>query len=232
MAAVYRDIGKPEEALCLYEQALPISREVGDRSGEGTALYNLASLHQHLQQYKDAAIAFEESLLIHQQVSHVAGEIAVLVSIARLYANHLQRPNDAKRALERAIALFQSTALPQDAAGNTLESVQQLLLRLQRNGSLHQQEQGARDLLVQAIIDFVNAPDWNASQQVLEAKKALLFQPEAEALFVHFIQQAKEQGEEHIVQILEISFALLRACQRDGIEHAFAQLRASQPPEE
>jgi hypothetical protein len=152
--------------------------------------------------------------------------------MARLYTNHLQRPDDAKRAFERAIALFQSTALPQDAAGNTQESVQQLLLRLQRDGFLHQREQGAGDVLVQTILDFVNAADWNASQQVLEAKRALLFQPEVETFLARSIQHAKEQSKERVVQILEMHLALLRACQRDGIEDAFAQLRASQDAEE
>jgi tetratricopeptide (TPR) repeat protein len=232
MAGVYSVIGKPEEALRLYEQALPIRREVGDRSGEGVTLYNLASLYQDLQQYGDAARTFEEALLIFQQVFYVAGEIAVLVSIAIVYGTHLQRAGDAKRALERAIALFQSTGLPQDAARNTLESVQQLLLRLQRDGSLYQQEQGETDVLVQAIFDFVNAADWDASQQVVEAKQALLFQPEVEALFAQFIQQAKEEGGERVVRILEVYLALLRACQRDGIEDAFARLRGSQAYEE
>ncbi|MBN1287262.1 MAG: tetratricopeptide repeat protein, partial [Anaerolineae bacterium] len=38
MALVYYATGKPAEALALYEQALPIRREVGDRAGEATTL--------------------------------------------------------------------------------------------------------------------------------------------------------------------------------------------------
>ena len=40
MALVYRGIGQPQQSLKLYEQALPIRREAGDRA---TDVYNEAS---------------------------------------------------------------------------------------------------------------------------------------------------------------------------------------------
>ncbi|MDX1416460.1 MAG: tetratricopeptide repeat protein, partial [Candidatus Promineifilaceae bacterium] len=38
--------GRPAQALQLYEEALPIMREVGDRAGEAATLSNLATLMQ------------------------------------------------------------------------------------------------------------------------------------------------------------------------------------------
>ena len=37
----YSDLGEPRKAIEYYEQALKISREIGDRRGEGTDLGNL-----------------------------------------------------------------------------------------------------------------------------------------------------------------------------------------------
>ncbi len=44
MALVHNATGKPAEALALYEQALPISRAVGDRVNEARVLLNMSFL--------------------------------------------------------------------------------------------------------------------------------------------------------------------------------------------
>ena len=45
MALVYSATGQPQKALPLYEEALPIRREVGDRAGEATTLNNMAVVY-------------------------------------------------------------------------------------------------------------------------------------------------------------------------------------------
>jgi hypothetical protein len=78
----------------------------------------------------------------------------------------------------------------------------------------------------QAVHNFVQAEDWNATRQVVEAQQTLLFRPEVEALFEWNIAQTKE--EQWKVDILEQHLALLRNCKKIGIAQAFEQLAAAQ----
>src|SRR5204862_516359 len=119
LAGVYQDIGRPQEALKLYEQALPIKREVEDRAGETATLNGLAYLYQSLQRYEEALTAFEQSILLSQQITYPAAEVAGLVGLALLLYQHLNRPQEAVTRLEQAIAVLRKTDLPQDAAGQT-----------------------------------------------------------------------------------------------------------------
>ena len=50
-------LGKPEEALQYYEDALRIRKEVGDRTGEGTTLHSIRTLYFEQHKY-DIALAF------------------------------------------------------------------------------------------------------------------------------------------------------------------------------
>jgi len=82
--------------------------------------------------------------------------------------------------------------------------------------------------VIQAIRDFVNAEDWDATQAVVEAQQALLFQPEVETLFEQNIAGARARGEERAISSLEQHLALLRACKTRGIAEAFEQRAAAQ----
>jgi len=61
---VYKALGKQQEALSYFEQALVISREVGDRGGEGTTLYYIGALYFEQGHY-DVALA---SLLLARSI--------------------------------------------------------------------------------------------------------------------------------------------------------------------
>ena len=84
------------------------------------------------------------------------------------------------------------------------------------------------DEMIQAIRDFVNAEDWDATQAVVEKQQAFLFQPEVETLFAQNIAGARARGEEQVISILEQHLTLLRACKTSGIAKAFEQLAAAQ----
>jgi tetratricopeptide (TPR) repeat protein len=127
MAGVYSDIGQSQKALQLYEEALPIMREVGNRAGEATTLNGLAYLYQSLQRYSDAALAFEQSIALSQQIIYPAAEIAGLIGLAFLLYQYFNQPTDAITLLEQALHIFTVTGLSHDAAGQTVEQVQQWL---------------------------------------------------------------------------------------------------------
>ncbi|MBS1252943.1 MAG: hypothetical protein MAG451_01986 [Anaerolineales bacterium] len=93
------------------------------------------------------------------------------------------------------------------------------------------QETDTSSAMLQAVQDFVNAEDWNASRQVVEAQQALLFRAEVETLLEQNVAQARSAGEERAAQTLELHLAVLRECQRRGIDAAFAQLDAAQQPD-
>ncbi len=62
---VYRATGQPQRAMELYEQALPLMREVGDRAGEATTLGNIAVLlYQGLNRRKDAIDAMQQAIAV------------------------------------------------------------------------------------------------------------------------------------------------------------------------
>jgi len=58
LGAVYNALGKKQEALSYYEQALGICREVGDRGGEGTTLHNIGTLYFERSRYEVALACF------------------------------------------------------------------------------------------------------------------------------------------------------------------------------
>jgi tetratricopeptide (TPR) repeat protein len=82
------------------------------------------------------------------------------------------------------------------------------------------------DEVMQAMNDFVNAEDWDATRQVLEEQHAYLFQPEVETLLEQNITGAKAVGEQRAVRMLEQHLSLLRECKTVGIVEVFERLTA------
>jgi tetratricopeptide (TPR) repeat protein len=306
--------------LELYEKALPISREVGNRAGEAATLNGLAFLYQDFQRYSEALKTFDASIQLAREVMYPTAEIAGWVGRAQLLFAYFPRAEDALLSLEHAQEIFLLHNLSHDAAGRTLEDVEQLLERMKQGKPLahsqdratlpaslliqvventravlshvperkaeweeqvrqllaHVCEQGedwqqeaelftsllallegkearlpnehsyiavieavqqgesaeptsslsVSDDLLQAIQEFFTSEDWLTAQFVVEARQVLLFQPEAAAVFQQRIAYARTLGDERLTHHLETHLALLLACQRDGIESAFAALLA------
>jgi hypothetical protein len=92
------------------------------------------------------------------------------------------------------------------------------------------------EALLQAIVEFVNTKDWEASQRVLEAHPELL-SPEADAAFEGFIQAAEERNEPEIVRHLTAPAANLASRRLSGVWQAhptrpmsWTQLRTTPSP--
>jgi hypothetical protein len=82
--------------------------------------------------------------------------------------------------------------------------------------------------MMQAVRDFVNAEDWEATRRVVEAQQTLLFRSEVESLFEQNIAQSRAAGNQRTVEMLELHLTLLRACKANGIAETFEQLAAAQ----
>ncbi|HET8843744.1 MAG TPA: tetratricopeptide repeat protein, partial [Ktedonobacteraceae bacterium] len=161
LAGVYGGIEQPKRALELYEEALPIMREVGDRAGEAVILSNLAVLYQGEQRYTEALDTFEVSIHLAQEVVSPTTEIASWVGRAMLLFEHLGRREAALSSLDRALELFRTHGLSHDAAGQTPEAVEWVRERLLQGESLTVPQ--SRSLLPVAIL-----------QQLIENTRAVL----------------------------------------------------------
>ena len=56
-------LGQYPQALEQFQQALIITREIGDRSGEGTALNNIGAVYGSLGQYSQALEQYQQALV-------------------------------------------------------------------------------------------------------------------------------------------------------------------------
>ncbi len=104
MALVYRKTGQPKRALELFEQTLPLRREVGDRAGEATTLNNMASVYRATGQPKRALELYEQTLPLRREVGDRAGEAATLNGLAYLLME-MQHYEEALTAFEQSVQL-------------------------------------------------------------------------------------------------------------------------------
>jgi tetratricopeptide (TPR) repeat protein len=88
----------------LYEQALLISKEVGDRAQEGRTFSNLAGVYRGIGQLQRARELYEQALPISREVGNRAGEAITLSNLATVYQGigQLQR---ARELYEQALPI-------------------------------------------------------------------------------------------------------------------------------
>jgi tetratricopeptide (TPR) repeat protein len=78
-------IGKYREALTLYEQSLSISREIGDKEGEGATLSNIGEIYRARGDKAKSLQYYEQSLTIFREIGGKEGEGAMLNNIGEIY---------------------------------------------------------------------------------------------------------------------------------------------------
>ena len=61
-------MGEPRRAIEHYEQKLAIAREIGDRRGEGTALFNSALALDQLGERGEVTERVKTALVIYEQI--------------------------------------------------------------------------------------------------------------------------------------------------------------------
>ncbi|MBP1468426.1 tetratricopeptide repeat protein, partial [Candidatus Chloroploca sp. M-50] len=132
----YQQTGQPQRALALYEQALPLRREVGDRAGEAATLNNMAMVYQRTGQPQRALALCEQALPLTREVGDRAGEAGTLANVAVLLYQSLDRASEAIQSLQQAIGVLQMSGLDRAASGTTIVAMQQLLGVMQRGDSL------------------------------------------------------------------------------------------------
>jgi tetratricopeptide (TPR) repeat protein len=96
VGAAYDHLGNSERAIELYEQALVIFRDTGNRRGEGADLGNLAIAYQRIGQFERAIELYEQALVIDREIGDRRGEGADLGNLGLAY----RRLGQLERAIE------------------------------------------------------------------------------------------------------------------------------------
>src|SRR6266545_3148032 len=104
LGIVYRELGRLEEAVRAYEQALDIFRSAGDRVGEARALSNSGIVYRELGRLEEAVRAYEQALDIFRSIDDQGSEVTALWDLGKAYQG-LRRPVLAQRAFRQAVAI-------------------------------------------------------------------------------------------------------------------------------
>ena len=100
--------GESAQVRASFEQALAISRETGNRRGEGIALYNLGTLFSALSEYAQAQAYYEQSLDIFQEIDDRDGEGDSLLNLGGVL-HDLGDYAQARAYYERSLGIYQET---------------------------------------------------------------------------------------------------------------------------
>ncbi len=84
LGTAYADLGDAHKAIEFHEQHLGISREIGDRRGEGNALGNLGIAYKNLGDTHKALEFYEQQLVIMNVKSETAAAKGLLSAIWEL----------------------------------------------------------------------------------------------------------------------------------------------------
>ena len=87
LGILYYQIGSYKKAIQYHEQALVISKEIGDRRGEGNALGNLGLAYSDLGQVEKAIDYYEQALVIAKETGDRRGEGNALGNLGLAYRN-------------------------------------------------------------------------------------------------------------------------------------------------
>ncbi len=75
MGTIYHDLGKFDQALDVYKQALQIQRETGDQGYEAQCLNNIASVYLTMGDNDNAFTYYQQALQVREKLG-VPGDLA------------------------------------------------------------------------------------------------------------------------------------------------------------
>lgn len=121
LGVVYNELGQYSIALNLYEQALAIRKEIGDKVEEGNTLNNIGIVYNQLGQNSQALKYYQQALAVKREASDKAGEGTTLNNIGLVY-DELGQHSQALESLNQSLAIFRQLG-DQASVGNTLDSM-------------------------------------------------------------------------------------------------------------
>jgi anti-anti-sigma factor len=107
LGALYKHLNRYADSQMYDQQALEISRAVGDRNGQAGALKSLARTFLAKGDYSQAQAYGQEALIIYQFTGNRRGEAACLNTLAAIYTE-LGCVDLARRYVDQALTLYQT----------------------------------------------------------------------------------------------------------------------------
>ncbi|MEH2297642.1 MAG: tetratricopeptide repeat protein, partial [Nostoc sp.] len=115
---LYASLGQYQRAIEFLQQSLEISREIGDRNGEGASLNNLSNAYDSLEQYQRAIEFLQQSLEISTEIGDRNSEGNSLGNLGNTY-NSLGQYQRAIEFLQQSLEI--STEIgDRNSEGNSL----------------------------------------------------------------------------------------------------------------
>jgi tetratricopeptide (TPR) repeat protein len=110
LAYLYDDLGKPEEAIALYQQSLALTERIGNIHGRAATLHQMAIIYVNQGEVEQAIALYQQSLELKERIGDVQGKAATLNNLAGIYADQGE--------VEQAIALYQQSLELTERIGN------------------------------------------------------------------------------------------------------------------
>ncbi|MCB9150909.1 MAG: tetratricopeptide repeat protein [Caldilineaceae bacterium] len=100
---VYADLGDKQQAIAIYNQALPLLRKAGDIRGETITLNKIGDVYYKLGEKQQALDFYNQALPLRRKAGDISGEATTLTSMGCVYSDMGEN--------QRALDLF-NQALP------------------------------------------------------------------------------------------------------------------------
>ena len=236
LGLIAHDQGQDAEARQLYAECLASFERLGDQRGRANTLHSLGLIAYDQGQYNEARRRYTESLAIKERLGDQRGRATTLGQLGRL----VSQQGDLVAAVQyiaTALAIFEQLRSPQREV--TLQMLTTLRQAMGESAftAAWQEVAGGRAVpvappvdphqdLLQRLVAFIQAPNWNESQRMVTAQPDLL-SVAAEALLS---QLAEVQKDEATRQLIVQHQRLLARCREVGVPTAFAELQTTQPP--
>jgi CHAT domain-containing protein/tetratricopeptide (TPR) repeat protein len=120
LGRIYTDLGDEQRAFDLYNQALPVFRQTGDRKHEAEVLNNMGRTYNNLAQRDKALEVLNQALPASREVRYREGEATALDAIGRAYLE-MGREQDALPYLNQAMPIWREID-GQSGAAQTLNN--------------------------------------------------------------------------------------------------------------
>jgi CHAT domain-containing protein len=112
---VLADLGKKQEALSIYQQALKLSKLTGEKQVESSILDGMGNVYYSLNKYEEAIDSYNKALKIWHELGDSLAKANSQLGIARVERDR-NRLYAAKSQIETAIQLIESQPRPSEIA--------------------------------------------------------------------------------------------------------------------
>ena len=103
---IYHHLGKPDEALNYYKQALELHRKLAYEKGVSHNLRNIGTIYNELNQFEDALKNQKEALEIDKKIENEQGVAICLANIGSVH-HDLSQYEEALSLYKETLAMFQ-----------------------------------------------------------------------------------------------------------------------------